>query len=438
MKASLVLLAGPLLLALGACAAEHTDAPTTMVPVHPATIVPLAPASASSTAAHPGAGTPPVTVGAPSLDRVLREAAAAHQPVLLDFGAAWCQPCAQLAAILADSESARPLAPFRVQFYEIDDGAEGTSAAERLGAKSVPMLVVLGPDGAEFDRETGEVDKVRVLKWIDDRARVAAGGPLSAARLANEKDALALLLGARAAERAGDADQARRLFVAARQADPRDAQGIGSEAEFALLRGRARDDTARDHGALLLAFARAYPASPWAVRAIAGIAALPTAARPRLVDIQVALRAMHAAIKVTNDWLTHLEHELGIAVTPTAPPATPFPRPVDPLVDAPALGNSIDTLPLDAKAMVRRDQAIGARVGKACTDAPRPREIRQEWVRVWVKDGAAVRVLLLNPEAEPALKLCVEQQVLQERDLPAAYGTVHDVSVHFAVTTAAK
>ncbi len=276
---------------------------------------------------------------------------------------------------------------------------------------------------------TGGVDRARLLRWVDDRAHVALGGPLTGERLANEKDALALLLGARAAERAGERDRARHLFEAARQADPKDAQGVASEGSFALLREQAQDDAARGHAALLLGFAKMYPASPWAVRAIAEIAALPTDARPRVADLRRAVQAVHEATDVPNAWLAQHEHELGLSqVTPTPPPGTTFPPPVDPLVDALPVSDAIEGLPPEARAMIRRDQAIGARVGKACKDAPRAREIRQEWVRVWIHDGA---------EAEPALKVCVEKQVSQELDLPSILSGVRDVPIHSAAPTGA-
>jgi hypothetical protein len=94
----------------------------------------------------------------------------------------------------------------------------GREAGDKFrAARSLPALLVVGSDGVEIDRMEGFGDKASFLTWLDDRARVALGGPLTNERLANEKDPLALLLGGRLAERANETDRARHLYGAARE-----------------------------------------------------------------------------------------------------------------------------------------------------------------------------------------------------------------------------
>jgi thioredoxin-like negative regulator of GroEL len=428
MKSPLLAAAAPILLSLAACATSPgatsppAVAPSSPLPAPPAT----APVSRANVAPTPAA---------PALDQVLREAATTHKPVLLDFGATWCQPCADLAKTLALPETSRALGAYRFQAYDIDDNGEGAAAGERFGAQSLPLLVVLCPDGTEIDRVNG-IDPTTVAPWLEGRGRIALGGPLNAQRLAKETDPLAFLLGARAAERATETDRARRLLEYARDADAKDARGIASEAAFDLLRFRARDADARQHGALLLEYAKAHPASPFAMEALEGIAALAASARPSSADLQRAAHAVRVATSAAPDGsLASIEFALGLSRTP--PPSHgdghPTLAPHDPLADAPTASEPAQQqIPPEIAAMFRRDGAIASKVGMTCKDAPRPAGVHQEWVRVWIQNGVVKRALLLDPEADPTLKSCIEREVGAEHDLPATYGEVYDWSIRFA------
>jgi thioredoxin 2 len=74
----------------------------------------------------------------------------ASVPVLVDFWAAWCAPCRQVAPVL--EQLARDYAG-KLKIVKVDVEREPTLAA-RFDARSIPLLVVIR-DGHEVDRVIG-------------------------------------------------------------------------------------------------------------------------------------------------------------------------------------------------------------------------------------------------------------------------------------------
>jgi hypothetical protein len=80
-------------------------------------------------------------------------------------------------------------------------------------------------------------------------------------------------------------------------------------------------------------------------------------------------------------------------------------------------------------ALLNAEQAIGRRVVAACKQNARNED--HEFVRVYVKDGAVTRGLLLDPEAPEPVRKCVAAALQQERDVPASFGASNTFQILF-------
>ena len=73
-----------------------------------------------------------------------------HQPVLIDFWAAWCGPCRIIAPIIEELAQ-ETVGQFVVGKLDIDQNAE---MATKYGVRSIPTLILF-KDGKEVDRLLG-------------------------------------------------------------------------------------------------------------------------------------------------------------------------------------------------------------------------------------------------------------------------------------------
>ncbi|GAC1610162.1 MAG: hypothetical protein NVS3B26_15470 [Mycobacteriales bacterium] len=94
---------------------------------------------------------------------------------IVDFGAAWCGPCRSFAPLF-NAAAAAYVGPVRFGACDID---ANPATAELLQIRSIPTLVVFGPDGSEIGRSLGAVsrgDLEATIRQLDSLAG-AAGKP---------------------------------------------------------------------------------------------------------------------------------------------------------------------------------------------------------------------------------------------------------------------
>lgn len=81
-------------------------------------------------------------------------------PVVIDFNATWCGPCKRFEPVFEASAKAHPEAIYLS--VDVDDNPK---AADQFGVRTIPMVVVLMPDGTTRSR-VGAMDEAEFAEFL--------------------------------------------------------------------------------------------------------------------------------------------------------------------------------------------------------------------------------------------------------------------------------
>lgn len=103
----------------------------------------------------------------------LKALAAKRMPILLEFGRGWCIPCKYMKPILKDMEKAYT---GKAIITTVDmDANKGLVRA--FGIRMMPTQVFLSPDGKEFHRNEGTLERQQIMQIFAKMGLTPPGSP---------------------------------------------------------------------------------------------------------------------------------------------------------------------------------------------------------------------------------------------------------------------
>ena len=97
-------------------------------------------------------------------DNFKQEVLESREPVLLDFWAAWCDPCQRLGPVIEQIAEEYEDQDVIVGKVDVDQEPE---LAQRFGVMNIPTVVFL-KNGQELDRKVGAMPIDEYTQFLDD------------------------------------------------------------------------------------------------------------------------------------------------------------------------------------------------------------------------------------------------------------------------------